>query len=50
MAQKITSDLVTTAAPQGQRIFGDSVVRVRAAQLGVAVVRDLVRRSSPDPP
>jgi len=43
MAQKLTGDLVTTAAPQGQRIFGDSVVRVRAAHLGVAVVRDLVR-------
>src|SRR6478735_8044775 len=43
MAQKITENLVTTAAPQGQRIFGDSVVRVRAAQLGVAVVRDLVQ-------
>src|SRR6476620_5248881 len=43
MAQKITENLVTTAAAPGQRIFGDSVVSVRAAHLGVAVVRDLVQ-------
>jgi hypothetical protein len=28
---------------QGQTIFGDSFARVRAANLGVAVVRDLVK-------
>src|SRR6188768_818328 len=43
MGQKIIGDLVTTVAPQGPGIFGDSVVRVRAAHLGVAVVRDLVQ-------
>src|SRR4029078_8922796 len=43
MAHKVTGDLVTTATPPGQRIFGDSVVRVRAAHLGVGVVRDLVQ-------
>src|SRR4029078_1049438 len=47
MAHKVTGDLVTTAAPPGQRIFSDSVVRVRAAHLGVAVVRDLVQASVP---
>ena len=43
MAQKVMGNLVTTTAPQGPGIFGDSVVRVRAAHLGVAVVRDLVQ-------
>src|SRR3954454_1949281 len=44
MTQKVAGDLsVTTAAPTRQPIFGDSVVRVRAAHLGVAVVRDLVQ-------
>src|SRR6187431_2789588 len=32
-----------TATSQVPSIFGDSVVRVRAANLGVAVVRDLVK-------
>ena len=42
MAQK-DADPASTATSQGQTIFGDSVVRVRAANLGVAVVRDLVK-------
>ncbi|PKQ27018.1 MAG: FadR family transcriptional regulator [Actinobacteria bacterium HGW-Actinobacteria-4] len=33
---------LATAKPQGQSILGNGVVRVRAANLGVAVVRDLV--------
>src|SRR6187551_3308047 len=33
----------STAPSQGQTIFGDSFARVRAANLGVAVVRDLVK-------
>lgn len=42
MAQN-DADPASTATSQGQTIFGDSVVRVRAANLGVAVVRDLVK-------
>lgn len=42
MAQN-QADPATMATSQGQTIFGDSVVRVRAANLGVAVVRDLVK-------
>src|SRR3954471_17939137 len=42
MAQN-DADPASTATSQGQTIFGDSVVRARAANLGVAVVRDLVK-------
>ena len=42
MAQN-DADPASTATSQGQTIFGDSVVRVRAANLGVVVVRDLVK-------
>ena len=42
MAQN-RADPASTATSHGQTIFGDSVVRVRAANLGVAVVRDLVK-------
>ena len=42
MAQN-QADPASIAPAQGQTIFGDSVARVRAANLGVAVVRDLVK-------
>jgi DNA-binding FadR family transcriptional regulator len=40
---KNQADPASTATAQRQTIFGDSVVRVRAAYLGVAVVRGLVK-------
>jgi DNA-binding FadR family transcriptional regulator len=42
MAQK-HADPAGTATSHGQTIFGDRVARVRAANLGVVVVRDLVK-------